>query len=249
MSLIGGDVRADEKAGGADDFAGRAGRLAITSDEFVFQSHSQIELARRQDISADRARRRSADANDFALERCVGSVATRDSKSPVLLKLLNHGICHENFHAWNEGFVDEGWNRNRVDVAQIIRFGGTDVIAKATAQTEAGQRCHNWIFHGVGAAVASAEAESSDGEGVALASGDSSGVLDGSGLALLLGSDEEDSDVVVSDDVEGGGGNALSKSGGKIGAEFGAGASEAAPVGFSLSAVAFFFSASFSCKG
>ena len=87
---------------------------------------------------------------------------------------------------------------------------------------------------------------------VALASGDSSGVLDGSGVALA-GSVEEEAGAVVPLDVEDGGGSALSKSGGKMGAESGASELPAAPFVFSWSAAFFFsasfFSASFSCKG
>src|SRR5205807_3193280 len=99
--------------------------------------------------------------------------------------------------------------------------------------------------------------ESSGADGVALASGDSrggsSGVLDGSGVALLPGSFEDAGGKVVTPDVEGGGGRELSKSGGKIGAEFPGGALSAALFVFSCSALFFFsasfFSASFSCNG
>ena len=78
-------------------------------------------------------------------------------------------------------------------------------------------------------------------------------MLDGAGVALLAGSLEDAGGKVVSSDVEAGGGNALSKSGGKIVAEFGAG--ELCPALFAFSCAApFFFSASFfsastSCNG
>jgi len=117
------------------------------------------------------------------------------------------------------------------------------VVAKATAQTEAGQRRRKRILHGVGEAVASDEPESAGSEAV-----DSSGVLDRAGVALLAGSLEDAGGKVVSSDVEGGGGSALSKSGGNIGAEFGPGALCPALFAFSCSA-AFFFSASASCNG
>src|SRR5260370_34737202 len=96
------------------------------------------------------------------------------------------------------------------------------------------------MLHGVGEAVASEEPESSGREGVAL----SCDGLGGSGVALLAGSLEGAGAKVVSSDVEAGGGNALSKSGGNIGAEFRAG--ELCPALFAFSCAApFFFFASF----
>ena len=75
------------------------------------------------------------------------------------------------------------------------------------------------------------------------------GVLEGSSLGVVAGSDEDRGDALVSGDVEAGGGSALSKSGGNIGAEFGASVLCAALFAFSCSAF-FFLSASFvSCKG
>ena len=75
---------------------------------------------------------------DLTFQGCVRRVAIPNSKSTVLLKLFDHGIGHQHFHAGQERFIDESRDRDRVNVAKIIWLGGSDVVAKATAQTEAG---------------------------------------------------------------------------------------------------------------
>ena len=129
-----------------------------------------------------------------------------------------------------------------MNITEIIWFGRADAIAEAATQTEADERCRNRIFHGVGEAVASDEPESSGEAGAALGSADSAGVLEGSGVASLAGAEDEPGGRRL-DGPEGGGGRDVSTSGGKIGAEFGAGALWPGSLVFGCSAV-FFFSAS-----
>ena len=100
-----------------------------------------------------------------------------------------------------EGFVFEGRNGNRVNVAQVIWLYRPNVIAKATAQDKAGRYCRKDRFHGAGEADASGEA-------------DVSGAGDAS--ERVLGSDEAGGGsgaVVVSGSSEAGGGSERSVSG------------------------------------
>ena len=99
-----------------------------------------------------------------------------------------------------EGFVFEGRNGNRVNVAQVIWFYRPNVIAKATAQDKAGKYSRKDRFHGAGEADASGEA-------------DVSGVGDASELVLALGGGGGGSGaVVVSGASEAGGGSERSVS-------------------------------------
>ena len=137
MALIGSHVRADEKAGRADHVAGTE-LFTVRPYQPVIHAHGEIKLGRRQDVSQNRARRRSADLTNFSFQSCICRVATSNSKSAVLLKLFDDGIGHEHFHARDKRFVRKRRDRDRVDVAKIIRLGRSDVVAQATAQTEAG---------------------------------------------------------------------------------------------------------------
>ena len=95
--------------------------------------HSQIKLGRLEHIPAHGAGRKAVDAGDVGRQCGIRISVTYNLKCPVLLHLLDHCIRHQNFNVRDKRFIFEGWNRDRVHVAKVIRFYGADVIPETTS--------------------------------------------------------------------------------------------------------------------
>jgi hypothetical protein len=205
LTFIRDYVTADEKTCGADSLTGRTKHLPVPPNKPVFYAHGEVEFSRRQNVPADRTRRRSADPRNFSFQDGIGIFFIANPKSAVLLKLLDHGASHEHLDPGNESLVFESRHGDRVDVLQVIWFDWSNVVAEATAEAETDGNRREEIFHGAGDAVASGEA-------------DASGAAEASDVGPAAGADADAGAVVVSGISEAGGGSETSVSGGGNGA-------------------------------
>jgi hypothetical protein len=133
----------------------------------------------------------------FPIQGSVCLVVACNLKSAILLELFDDRIRDQNLYTRYEGTIFERRHRNGMDVSEIVRLYGPDVIPKTPSDREA-KKCRKWDFQGAGDA---------DPPGTA----DAPGALEGSELVLVPGKGTRGSGaVVVSGASEAGGGSELS---------------------------------------
>jgi hypothetical protein len=78
--------------------------------------------------------------------------------------LLDHGIGHQHFNSRDQSLVCECWNRDRLNIAQIIRFNRPNRVAKAAEKKKRQRYRSDEPFHGAGDGVASGAPDPSGGD-------------------------------------------------------------------------------------
>src|ERR1700674_3310638 len=200
LPFIRAHIGAHKEAGRPGGGPRRSERFAVPSHEGVVHLHGKIELSGGKNVAAHRARRRAAPPHDFAFQDGVRVGFIRNPISAVLLQLFNDCARDQHLDARHEGAVAEGGDRERMNLAQSRRLGGSEMVTGAPTEKNREQQRKLFHYGGVGAA-----------------SGVLSGAAEGAG-AGVASSVEEGGAVVVSGRSEAGGGNDRSMSGAGSGA-------------------------------